>query len=606
MRLKFFLLLLLVNLAFAGFAAEAEPSADWLMVMRIDTPASIWQKLSQVQELKPVVEACGEELEKLLLPEGAILAQDSNLQSVLYCALGKKAGSWGFKFYFWRDNAGKEAEFIGDYPDLFGFFVRRSHENQYPKKETQPLSLPKEAMTLDADCHIHLKFLNKSAAGELRTALENEVLYEEKLLERRCRENLRRLQRLLKKGKIRDLPGDYSPCPLKGTYSLDRSNNRFICSHQLSKPDLASLGESEIYRSALNLMQGFEMMQHFELKLAKNSHRLIIEVEAPGDLGGKFAAGTPDFPLPQWFSGIDKFGQLSSGAAMHLLISPDFKAFLAGLKQRMMPQPAQNLPELEILRMLPEGMFSLSLFGTINPRTGRLPGLILSTPLSQKEVDKLKEMAQQMGLPAKFATREMFGLDLVMAEMPTQRHRFNEDNSTDNRLFFFPEGNDRFAFCLSEAAAREKLALLTHEKRAVSIWSDIAEEVKLAFAYRADGIGTAFLQMVNQSALQLEGRQCLENRRKWLQKHPDQAEKLTPDHELAEEVVSLCPRRGVYVASKYEKLNCAVHNYRHREEMQTTFYKARIPVGRWLRAYVTRSGNRRRLIFDFTNAGEVK
>ena len=150
--------------------------------------------------------------------------------------------------------------------------------------------------------------------------------------------------------------------------------------------------------------------------------------------------------------------------------------------------------------------------------------------------------------------------------------------------------------------------MLCGERRPVSLFADIKLPVKLAFACRADGIGQGVLQYANFNALRMEARECEQHLDEWKEVNQKVYEQLSPGGRIPEDLARLCPRNGYFLVEEndYEKVRCAVHNYRAVGEAQTLFVKADIPAGRWLRAYVVKDGAKRRLIVDFYRPAEVK
>jgi propanediol dehydratase small subunit len=170
------------------------------------------------------------------------------------------------------------------------------------------------------------------------------------------------------------------------------------------------------------------------------------------------------------------------------------------------------------------------------------------------------------------------------------------------------ENAQRMAVCVGESAAREKLALNCGERASIALFQDIRLPVKLAFAYRADGLGQALLEHANSIALQYEAKECANRLSEWKKANGATFAKLKRGDSIPEDLARQCPRNGYFVAgeSEYDRVRCAVHNYRGFGEVQMQFVKAEIPTGRWLRACITKDGSKRRLTLDFYRPAEVK
>lgn len=605
MKLKQMILLILLILSSSVTFAESTEDIQWLAVMRLDTPRSIWQKIVATEELKPVFNTCKDKWAQLILPGNFELPAEELFDQIFYLALGRDTRTERIYHYIWtRDNSGKDV-FMGRFNNFFEPFNKYYRQNNPQSKNIENMPMPEQIASLNAENHFHLKFFGQVAAGQIFSALEEEVLFDEKKNARICAENLRKMTRRLKKDEITGLPENALPtCPLQGKYSFDASAKRFFCSHRITKPDFSKLDLDSFKKSALGLYRCFDNLRSFEVKLPKTSNKMFIEVDGPENLDEQLALGDPFVSIPKWFNNLHEFDRFSSEAGMHLVFSPDFVTWLENMKKMHPDGTAMILPGLSVDKIMPAGPVLLTVFGDLDLRSGSFPSLILSAVFPDEALIKVKEIAESGQLPFKLSSCEIYGRILDVFEMPEQEHRFNSVNASDNRIYLFPESAKRISVCVSELAVRQKIAGECGEKKLVSIWSDIEEPVKFAFAYRADGIAGGLLNFLNGSAFQLECNDCGEKRYKWLNQNRALAEKLGPGDEVPPEAAKICPRGGIYIGNKHEKLSCAVHNF--RREIQLKLYQAEIPVGRWLRVYVTKNGETRRLTIDFMPSQEVK
>ncbi len=210
-------------------------------------------------------------------------------------------------------------------------------------------------------------------------------------------------------------------------------------------------------------------------------------------------------------------------------------------------------------------------------------------------------------MPVQPQKTEVYGREIDVLEMPVERHAFNRQES-DQRIFVMSENDQRMAVCVGETAAREKLSLLCGERQSISLFADIGLPTKLALAYRADGLGQGLLRYVNSNALITEAKECAQSFFAWKDANKDAYDRLKQGDRIPDELARLCPRNGYFIAGERgrDKIMCAVHNHRTVRQEQTQFIRAEVPTGRWLRAYMTKDGSKRRLTLDFYRPAEVK
>lgn len=604
-RLCLFILLMILIVS-SGFA---EPGAyQWEMTARIRSPGQLWQAIKEIEELKPVFLACGERLSELLLGHRLTLPENISVDRPLYVAVGSEHKSYYNRHHVWTESEDGRKIYLGDFFSIIDLLDR--YRSSEAKKTPEP-GFPDEFASLDADAIFHLRFKTDTAIADLSAAIEREVLRDDKRLEYRCMENLRKLQRQLRKKEISGLPSDNLPeCPLKGVYSFDPVAKKFSCSHEIKKLDLEKAKLDRYENSAYALVKMLRGLKQLDVKLDGMASRLVFELEAEGDPGRFLFDVGPAYGVLSWFSGLENLEGFSPSAGSHMVVAPKLSNWLNRLKSGdetfYGPDFAGKKPE----EFLPEGPLRLSFFGAFGLYMRNAPPMIVSADISAEKFAALQEVALSQGMPLEARKMEIYGRELEFFAMPTQGHRFNaqEQDEGDERFFVVRENEKRMSICVGEMAAREKLALECGERKPVSPFAGIRGPVKFALAYRADGLGVALLEHVNRTAMQLETRSCNDRMHEWIKANSAAVATLKPGDDVPQELAAVCPRGGIYVAGSndYDRISCAVHNYRGAREVKLQFLRADVPFGRWLRAYACKDGARHRLVIDFYRPGEVK
>ncbi|NLF96616.1 MAG: hypothetical protein GX569_07750 [Candidatus Riflebacteria bacterium] len=597
--------MILFLLAFCAASAIAADEYQWETVIRIKTPAEVWKAIAGIEELQPVISACADKTWNLLSGELFMLPENFSPDDILYVAIGRNKDRRSSVHALWSEKSDGTRLFLGAYGVFLSYFERYQHEHPLT---SEGVPFPEVFATLDQNAIIHLRFFPEHAVADLSGALSAELTGESKKLDYRCKENLRKLQRQLRKGEITGLPATgIAECPLQGKYSFDEANKKFACSHQLQKPDLAAAKFEGYEQAAYDFLKKLQGLKSFEIKVDSAAEKLVFEVDITGEptptSGYEFAL----YSIPGWYDGVADLQGFAQSASMHLVIAPDFVRFVDNFRrddpeffERMF---AGRKPE----EFLPQGPMLISLFGDMNLRGYSLPSAVVSAGITSEKLAALKDFAISQGMPAQSQKTEIYGREVDLIELPVERHAFNRQQS-DQRLFIMAENAHRMAVCVGEPAAREKLAMNCGERDSAALFTDIRLPVKLALAYRADGLGQALLQHVNSVALQYEAKECASRLTEWKKANDAAFAKLRPGDSIPEDLARLCPRNGYFVAgeSEYDRVRCAVHSYRGFREVQMQFVKAEIPVGRWLRACITKDGSKRRLTLDFFRPAEVK
>ncbi len=602
MRAKFVMILLL--LALFATAAMAAEEYQWETLIRVKTPATLWKSIAGIEELQPVIAACADKTWEILAGEHFVLPENFAADAIMCVAIGRKKDRGNSLHAVWSESPDGKRVYLGAFRSFLSLFDRYRSSNEIKVDE---MAFPEAFAQLDQSAILQLRFFSESAVADLTAALIAELTRDEKTLSFGCRENLRKLQRSLRKGEIDGLPKDLPECPLKGKYSFDATARKFVCSHQQKMPDFATADFDNFQAGAYDLLKMLQCLRSFVIKLGNDADNLTVEAEVAEDTPALSSDAFMAYSIPGWFTGLADMQMFSQAADSHLVMAPDLSGFLAKIRTRD-PQFFESLfGESRPEEFIPQGPVQISLFGNFSFRQYVLPPLALSVNISPEKYAALKDFAISRGLPAQPQKVEIYGHEAELIEMPVEGHSFNRQES-DQRLFILADSEQRMSVCVGELAVREILAVLCGERRPVSLFADIKLPVKLAFACRADGIGQGVLQYANFNALRMEARECEQHLDEWKEVNQKVYEQLSPGGRIPEDLARLCPRNGYFLVEEndYEKVRCAVHNYRAFGEAQTLFVKADIPAGRWLRAYVVKDGAKRRLIVDFYRPAEVK
>ena len=603
MRTKLAMVLLL--LAFCATAGIAAEEYQWETIVRIKSPTDLWKSIASIEELQPVITACADRAWELLLGDHFVLPENFSVNEIMHIAIGRNKKRHNSISAVWSEKPDGTRVFLGAYSGFLSIFDKYQYEHPVA---SEGVVFPDVLAELDQSAIFHLRFLSENAVSDLTYALSAELMSEDKKLDYRCQENVRKLQRRLRKGEIAGLPAQGLPdCPLQGKYLFAAATKKFACSHQLKKPDLAAAKFEGYQQTAYDFLNMIQRLKSFSIKLGGAAEKLTVEIDVTGEAktvsGNEFAI----YAIPGWFEGVADLHDFSQSASMHLVLAPDFSRFINDFR-RGDPQFfervfADRKPE----EFLPQGPIQLSLFGNLNLRGYSLPTVVISAGISPEKYAGLKDFAVSQGMPVQPQKVEIYGREVDLIEMPVERHAFNRQES-DQRIFILSENAQRMAVCVGETAAREKLALLCGERLPVSLFPDIKLPVKLAFAYRADGLGQGLLEYVNSSAMQVEARECSKRLSEWRDANKEAFTRLSHGDKIPDDLARLCPRNGYFTADKneYDKVGCAVHNYQALGEAQTRFIKAEVPAGRWLRGYIVKDGTKRRLTLDFYRPAEVK
>ncbi|PKL50612.1 MAG: hypothetical protein CVV42_02485 [Candidatus Riflebacteria bacterium HGW-Riflebacteria-2] len=603
MRTKIAIILLF--LAFCATAGTAADEYQWETLIRINTPVKVWQAIAGIEELQPVFDACADKTWDLLLGEHFVIPEKFSAAAVMYVAIGRRKDRNESIHAIWSEKPDGTKVFLGAYNMFLSFFEQYHAEHPVI---SDGMEFPEAFAKLDQGASFHLQFLSESAVSDISEALTAELMREDKRLDYRCQENLRKLQRRLHKGEIAGMPADDQPvCPLHGKYSFDAATKKFVCSHQLKKPDLAAVtfdGYQEIAYSFVKTLQG---LKSFDIKLDNSTGKLVFEVDFISDSPQVLSEELAMYGVPGWFQGLADLEKFPQSASLHLVLAPDFSKILNYFRSSEPGSFAEAFAGKKLEEIFPQGPLQISLFGDLNPGGYSLPAVVVSAGLSPEKYASLRDFAISQGMPLQPQKSEIYGREVDLLEMPVERQAFNRQES-DQRIFILSESAQRTALCVGEMAAREKLALDCGERQPVSLFADIKLPVKLAFAYRAEGLGHGLLQRVNFSALHVEAKECAGRFFAWKETNKEAYDKLNPGDRLPDDLARLCPRNGYFWAGEkgQEKIMCAVHSYQASRESQMQFIKADIPTGRWLRAYVMKDGSKRRLVLDFYRPGEVK
>lgn len=591
-----------------SYAAEAD-EPQWNAFGRISTPLAIWQHLVEIEEIKPVYEACRNDFANLLPTATYAIPGNARIEDTFYFAIGKKKKQEESEYFVWVYGADNKTRFIGTFPSIFSFanpayrpYRSAYHEDNDSAGAPESMEMPRALLALDDKSMLHIKILSDSLLAEIKSDLENELTKEDMLLALKCRSQARKLTRLKNAGSRQPEAIENMECPLGGRYSVDGSGKKYLCNHVVKTMDYRKTPLAGAARQALALVECLENLSDIELKVTSDSTAASVEVswnaKAVSSSKGLFEA----FPEVRWIEDIRKYDRLSPRDSMHLALNIDWIGFFDKLRET---DPAyDSLAGKKPAELLPEGLIMLSSSGAFNPFLPRLPQACLSLGMTAEKILNVKSLLQ--GAPVRSSEYELHGRDLEVFEIPDLGHAFNADADTDHRIFVLPDEDGRSRICCGEESARRQLELDCGETKAVSLWHDIDVPVKFAMAFRADACARALLKTANEMRFGNETRVCLDNTSTWRTNNRELAEKIKEDRVIPDDLKKCCNRDGIMLDSRYGYIECAVHQFRNVSSVEDQFYQANIASDRWLRIYVRRGESKSSLIVDLAKAVGVK
>ncbi|MEW6712051.1 MAG: hypothetical protein AB1403_19665, partial [Candidatus Riflebacteria bacterium] len=243
MSRRIFLILLMFSVMNASVFAQSGQK-NWELVGMINSPLDLFESIVSIEELKPVYDIWQKNSSSFPLPEDFVYPDREEVKKTWYFAFSSDSTGYYMLIHVWRKNSAGEIQYLGEDRNLVFFieelFHKKNDQNFRDSNETA-LELPKLCLDLDHNSLFHAKFVGEHSAEVFLKALEDDFLSDQKRQERICHENLRKMQRHLKKGKISGLPQDLPVCPMGGSYGFNDGSRQFNCSHQLPKPDFEKM-----------------------------------------------------------------------------------------------------------------------------------------------------------------------------------------------------------------------------------------------------------------------------------------------------------------------------------------------------------------------------
>ncbi|PKL39378.1 MAG: hypothetical protein CVV41_21315 [Candidatus Riflebacteria bacterium HGW-Riflebacteria-1] len=605
---RLFLLFVFMLVLLPVSYAEEPDEPQWRAFGRISTPQAIWQRLIEIEELKPVYEACRDDFANLFPSDFYSVPPGAGIDKTFYVAIGKSKKRETSDYFVWVNEADNKTLFLGTFPSYYSFIYtsyRPDRSYYYRNNEDgTPFNMPIPPALLDLDnkSMVHIKFLKDSLLQEVKFDLENELSKEDKLSEMTCRKQAHKLTRLIRAGSSDPEAVEKIACPLGGAYNLDSSGKKYVCNHVVKALDYRKTPLQGPALEALTLIESLEKLSGVELKIMPDSAALNVEVswnDTAVNSDKNLFEALPEF---RWINNIHNYDRLSPVESMHLALDIDWISFLAKIREY---EPSYDLLGGKLpAELLPEGVMLLSTSGTFDPFTRRLPQATLSLGMTAAKMSNCKALLQ--GAPLRFSEYELHGRDVEAFEIPELGHAFNSNSDTDNRIFVVPGNNDRVKLCFGEIAARRQIELECGETKAVSLWRDIDVPVKFAMAFRADACARALLKSANEMRFVTETRVCLDKIDKWRSANPKVAEQIKESRVIPEDLKKCCNREGIMLDVRYGYVGCSVHKFHNSSSIEDQFYAANISSDRWLRIYVRQGNGRSSLIVDLTKAAEVK
>jgi len=576
---------------------------EWSVIGRIATPQAIWQRLTEIEEIKPVYDVCKSDLENLLATDRPVIPASARVEDTFYFAIGTRKGRSESECFVWVNGADKKTRFIGTFPSLFQFInpAFRSYREKSGEKPDE-MELPQSLLKLDDKSLLYIKFLNETLLSQVRGALEKELMRSDLDLVSQCRENARKLTRLLRKGNAPDNAADAIKCPLGGSYCVNDSGKKYVCNHVVKTMDYRKTPLEGVAREALALVECLENISDIELRITDDSANTAIEISYNDEARNASKKLFEMSPEIKWFNDLHKYDRLSPTDSMHLAINLDLIGFFETL--RKIDPMYDYLAGKQPAEVLPEGLAMLSISGGFDPFMRRIPEVSLSLGMTAEKIAILRSMLQDFQI--RFSEYELLGRGLEFFEIPEFVRAFNADSDVDQRIFILPSDLDRVKICSGEKSARRQIDLDCGETHAVSLWHDIDVPIKFAMAFRADVTAMAFLKVLNQMRFENEMRDCYCKTTEWRRNNNGADEKIKESRVIPDDLKKCCVRDGLILDERYGYVTCAVHQSRNIRSIENQFYQANIVSGRWLRIYVRQDKGKSRLVVDLAKAAEVE
>ncbi len=597
MRKTIVVVLVLLLIVSASFSQESS-DFDWVFVGKIHTPDAIWQQFVTMNEIQPIYEVGIEHVEKFLTWNQFKLPTRASMEETIYFGVGTRSGRKTPELYVWGEDQAGKVRYYQSYVTSKELLELGQSYYSGDRDEAKKLPFPAIFKDMGNENLFQMSLLQTSVLQNLRKELEKEVSASDRRLLKDCQRQVKKIEKQMRNGKITATNVPTLPaCPLKGKYSLDFAKKSVTCDHHFETPKLENMSLEGTQRVAFYLLKTLENCSEFTIKLTREKPRLVLQIK----YDEKAAQTKKQFPeilnSLEWFDDLNSFNRLSQQAQMHFAFCPN----LRDIFRDYTPEELQkNFPKI----LFPEGTILVSGFGSFNPYSWQMPPLAISLNLNSEKFSQLKQWLVSMELPAQFARDELYGTELEILPSEAFFPAFNRNEQSGTSIYVYVNAQKKMEICMGKEVAIQKLAVECGEAKSVQIWEDVSAPVKLAFSVRLNSVAGGLLQLVNQAAFDNELHDCKEALSEWLSKNRELAGKLSVGSELPEGLLKCCPRNGIVIReSKFDKIMCAVHNYRSGWEIETQLFNPAIPGGRWLRAYIVKEQGQSSLIVDLKKAG---
>ncbi len=363
MRTKFAMIILF--LAFFATSISAAEEYQWEAVIRINTPDRLWKVIESIEELQPVIRSCSGKTTELLMGQYFRLPKNFMADEAMCVGIGRSKNRNDSIHAVWSEKSDGTRTFVG----VFEFFLVpfMSSENHIPDAVDE-MDFPAAFAGLDQSAILHLRFISERAVSDLTDALAAELTREDQKHDYRCRENLRKLQRRLRKGEISGLPTSSLPeCPLHGRYSFDADSIKFVCSHRLAIPDIDKASFDGFQKAAYDFLKMLQGLKSFDVKLGNAAEKLVLEVDTASNMPGISEGMLAAYSIPAWFEGAADLKNFSHSASLHLLFAPDYAKLLDNMRVGGPGFAEADFGGRKLEEFFPKGPLQISVFGGSEP-----------------------------------------------------------------------------------------------------------------------------------------------------------------------------------------------------------------------------------------------
>lgn len=575
-------------------------SIDWVAAARVKNALRLWQQIVSMREIEPIYQGSTVQVADILKRQHISLPADEWLDESFYLGLGFMGKPQQLTWGLWRGD-GASLKFVGVAPSLITLLLSPGSEKAVNTPGAMPL--PSIVNKIDAQQSLHLVFNKELLERHLSHALKaslNHGLQRQKL---DCDLNLRKLNRAIKRQKLKGLPQNMQlSCPLKGNYSFDSNSGVAVCGHQMPQVEPGSVPMNDEQMRAHKFLELLGGISSFSMFCDQTAGQMVLRLEHTHELMIDSAHEPEVAAALRWFDGLSQLAWVSNEFNSQMTAAPDFAVI-----SQLMVGPGLNFEQIKDF-LPPSGPITFLARGEFSLHSNEMPKIAfeLSYPDSKSGAAAV-EMLKQFGM--EIEEDEIFGRHLWKLPVPDMRHRFNDQQAAERAIYIRAENDGNVAISFNKDLAQNLIAVAVGESSKIYLWDDVTAPVKFAYAQTMGSLARGILRLVNSALFEQELHQCSRALSQWRRDNPDYASKLPQETALDDSILSLCPRKAIVVsrnAQEQAKLLCAVHNYEAARLVNYQILDVPVPEGRWLRLRLEKGDGYSQFVADIKSPGGEK